>query len=259
MNTVLNINRLGLLLKRFFIENRQSELTFWGIAVFVFTLFNLSGSMSKMVSVEIFMFISGLIFAARTFKVLDNTASGMHYLLIPATQLEKLTTAIVLSTFYFFAMTMVAYVVGTVFGVSIGNVLFELNNPIHFPLFTAYPEMVIGGQAVQATGISLWSTFLSFATVQSIFMLGSITFKGNAVGKTMLTIILFFISMGIFEIFLLKSMMGTYHLNGTMVNLSMSADETMFESWHTVAQVVRVLLIPFFWTVAYYRLTEKEV
>lgn len=259
MNNILNLSRLTLLLKRFFIENRQRELTFWGIAIFVFTLFNLMGSSSKMSSVEIFMFISGLIFAAKTFKAFDNSASGMHYLLIPATQLEKLTVAILLSTIYFFVMTMITYIVGTVFGVTIGNLLFDSHNPIQFELFSTAPEIVIGGQAIQDSSFSLWETFVSFAIVQSIFMLGSIYFKGNAVGKTMLSLFTISLVLLIIEIFLLKMTFGSYHIDGQNITLSLAGNVSLFDGMLVGGKIVKLLLIPFFWTVAYYRLTEKEV
>ena len=58
MNTTLDINRLGLLLRRFFIENKQRELIFWGITVVVFTLMHLAGPQEKSISVEMFLYIS---------------------------------------------------------------------------------------------------------------------------------------------------------------------------------------------------------
>src|ERR1035437_198639 len=110
MNTTLDINRLGLLLKRYFIENKQRELTFWGISTVVFMIMHRTGS------VEMFMYIAGFIFAARTFKIFNYTPSGMHYLLIPATHAEKLIINIILSTLYFFIMFVITYIIGTTIG-----------------------------------------------------------------------------------------------------------------------------------------------
>ena len=103
MNKTLNINRLGLLLKRYFIENKQRELTFWGIATVVFMI------MHQSQAVTMFLFIAGFIFASRTFKIFGFTPGGMHYLLIPATHLEKLVTNILLSTVYYFGMFLLTY------------------------------------------------------------------------------------------------------------------------------------------------------
>lgn len=262
MNTTLNINRLGLLLKRYVIENKQRELTFWGIVTVVFTLMHLAGSQEKAISVQMFLYISGFIFAARTFKIFNFTPSGMHYLLIPATHLEKLTTAILLSIFYYFAMILLTYTVGTILGTSIGNMFFDQNNPIQFPLFQApeYHYIVNNGlHTSYKSGPGLLDTFIAFCGIQSVFILGSIYFKGNAIGKTILAIIGISIILGLIELFLLKVTFGTYHLNGQMLNLTITPEHTIFNGLEIAGTIFKYALIPFFWVVSYFRLTEKEV
>jgi hypothetical protein len=255
MNTTLDINRLGLLLKRFFIENKQRELTFWGITTVVFTLMHLAGSQEKSISVEMFLYISGFIFAARTFKIFNYTPGGMHYLLIPATHLEKLTTAILLSTFYYFVMVLITYSLGTIFGTTIGNFFFESNNPIVFALFNSIPDLYNNSHAP----MSLLNKFILFAGIQSVFMLGSIYFKGNAVGKTFLAITAISIVLGIIELLLLRITFGTYHLGEQMINISMVSEHGFLSALDTVSTVFAYALIPFFWIVSYFRLKEKQV
>jgi hypothetical protein len=261
MNTILDINRLGLLFKRYFTENKQRELTFWGITIFVFTLMHLAGSKEKAISVQMFLFISGFIFAARTFKVFSFTPSGMHYLLIPATHFEKLATSIILSTFYYFAMILVTYTIGTVLGTTLGNIFFDMHNPIQFALFQT-PEYYVNNHALHTSynhSSNLLNLFVAFAGIQSIFMLGSIYFKGNAVGKTFLAVIAISIALGLIELLLLKITFGTYHLNGQMINLSIPAGQELFPGSKIIGEIFMYSLIPFFWVVTYFRLTEKEV
>ncbi len=254
MNTTLGINRLGLLLKRFFVENKQHELTFWGITTVVFMLMHLSGAREKSVSVEIFLYISGLIFAARTFKIFGYTPGGMHFLLIPATHLEKLVSGIILNTFYYFGMILITYIIGTVFGTVAGNIFFETSHPIQFALFQFEPGINIAGHA----GASLFSNFITFALIQSVFMVGSLYFKRNAAGQTFLAISVFFIILVIIELLLIKTTFGTYHLNGQMVNLSITGDDFFFRA-KLLSRIIKFSLIPFFWIVAYFRLIEKQV
>jgi len=261
MNTTLDINRLGLLLRRFFIENKQRELTFWGITTVVFTLMHLAGAQEKSISVEMFLYISGFIFAARTFKIFNFTPSGMHYLLIPATHLEKVATAILLSVFYYFAMILATYIVGTTLGTTIGNIFFETNNPVQFALFQT-PEYYVNNHALHTSysaGRSLLNTFMAFAGIQSVFMLGSIYFKGNAIGKTILAIFGISLVLGLIELFLLKVTFGTYHLEGQMMRLTIPAGQDLFPGLEIVGTIFKYALIPFFWVVTYFRLTEKEV
>jgi len=262
MNTTLDINRLGLLFKRFFTENKQRELTFWGITIFVFTLMHIAGSRDQAISVQMFLYISGFIFAARTFKIFNFTPTGMHYLLIPATHFEKLTTAIILSTFYYFVMILITYTIGTVLGTTLGNLLFDLHNPIQFALFQSSSDFVVNGAPIHNSGPGLLNIFIAFAGIQSVFMLGSIYFRGNAIGKTMLAIIALAIVLSIIELFLLRVTFGTYHLSGQMINFNVNfSSDHMFGSQIAkgLASAFRYALIPFFWVVTYFRLTEKEV
>jgi hypothetical protein len=255
MNATLDINRLGLLLRRFFIENKQRELTFWGITTVVFTLMHLAGAQEKSISVEMFLYISGFIFAARTFKIFNYTPGGMHYLLIPATHFEKLTTAIMLSTFYYFAMIVITYTIGTTLGTTIGNFFFESNNPIVFPLFQSVPDLYNNGHAP----MSLLNKFIFFAGIQSTFMLGSVYFKGNVIGKTFLAITAISIVLVLIEIFLLKITLNTYHLDEQMMNVSISSEQTLLSAISIVSKIFAYALIPFFWIVSYFRLKEKQV
>lgn len=256
MNTTLDINRLSLLLRRFFIENKQGELTFWGIAIVIFTLLASAGSReSSISSFEIFLYFFGFIFAARIFKIFNHTPGGMHYLLIPATHIEKLATAILLSTFYFFAMILITYTIGTTLGTIIGNFFFESNNPIVFALFQSVPDLYNNSHAP----MSLVNKFILFAGVQSVFMLGSVCFKGNAAGKTILAITATAILLGIIELLLLRITFGTYHLGGQMINISMDSEQGFISALGTASKVFAYALIPFFWIVSYFRLKEKQV
>jgi len=254
MNTILDINRLGLLLKRYFVENKKRELTFWGIATVIFVLIHLTSSSDKSGLVEVFLYISGLIFAARTFKIFGYTPGGMHFLLIPATHFEKLVSGIILNTFYYFGMMMITYAIGTVFGIVAGNIFFETSNPIQFAFFHFDPNINIAGHA----GENLFSKFIAFALIQSVFMVGSLYFKRNAAGQTFLALSVFFIILVIIELLLVKVTFGTYHLNGQMINLSISGDDLFFRT-KLVGSIIKYSLIPFFWIVAYFRLIEKQV
>lgn len=255
MNTLFNINRLSLLLKRFFIEEKQRELTFWGISTFVFLIMHITGSNEKSSAVIIFLFISGFIFAARTFKIFNQTPGGMHYLLIPATHLEKLITAILLNTFYFFVMMVGTYLIGTTLGITLGNLLWETNNPIQFGLF----QSTMNFSEFNQPTLSLLDTFITFAGIQSVFMLGSIYFKGNSVGKTMLVIIAVSLAFALIELFLMKATFGSFSVNSQTFSLSINSPEDLFPGLEIIGKTIKYSLIPFFWIVSYFRLTEKQV
>ncbi|MDR3652791.1 MAG: hypothetical protein P4L34_07460 [Paludibacter sp.] len=251
MNTTLDINRLGLLLKRYFIENKQRELTFWGITIVVFML------MRQKVSAEMFLYISGFIFAARAFKVFNYTPGGMHYLLIPATHTEKLIINILLSTFYFFVMILVTYVIGTTIGTYLGNLIFGTYNSVNYELLNGSISIPWKDLTVHSTG--LIDIFFLFALIQSIFMLGSVYFNRNAIGKTFLALNGIGFIIGIMEMFIIKFSFGSYHFDGNTVYLTIFSNENFFSGYLTAAKIFKILLIPFLWVISYYRLTEKQV
>lgn len=253
MNTTLDIKRLGLLFQRFFVENRQREITFWGISIFVFMLVRDNSA------VEMFLMISGLIFAANMFKIFAYTPGGMHYLLIPATHAEKLVSSILLSIVYYFCMFLVTYTIGTWLGIQLGNLLFGLEKPLTFSFYQMDNTGVDwNGQMVHQIG--LLKTYVSFVITQSIFLLGSIFFKRNSVGRTFLSIMAISIVLIIIQLFLIKINFGTWNMNIQMNNtIFLPSGMKLFQNNVWIFKLLTYLTIPFLWLVSYFRLTEKEV
>jgi len=254
MNTTLNINRIGLLLKRYFIENKQLELTLWIIATVVFMLFH------KMNFAGMFLGIAGFIFAANSFKAFSITPNGIHYLLIPATHAEKLIAAIIINTFYFFAMFLITYIIGTTLGTVIYNFILSLDNPVNLSLIheSSSQLKLTNTPFFMGEDYKLLKLFTLFACSQSMFMVGSIYFMRNAAIKTLLVFYGFIIALIIIEVLIVKATFGTYSITKNMVGLSIKA-ENLFSGFYVVARIIPFLLIPFFWIVTYFRLTEKQV
>lgn len=255
MNTIFDINRLGLLLKRFFLENKQRELTFWGLATLVFILMHLSGSKDDTSTEFILIFIAGFIFAAKMFKIFNYTPGGMHYLLIPATHLEKLITAILLSTVYFIAMILITHVIGTTLGTTFGNMYWGTNNPIFFELIQSPADHTV----YLKLGMSLSNKIILFAAFQSVFMLGSIYFRRNAVGKTILAIIVVLMLLIYISALLKNTIFGIHTIGSQSHFINLASSEDSFKVEETIFTIIKYAFIPFLWIVSYFRLTEKQV
>ena len=251
MNTTFSFNRLGLLIKRYFVENKQHELSFWGIVIVVFMF------MHETTPIQFFFYVSGFIFAARMFKIFSYTPGGMHYLLIPATHLEKLVTAILLSTVYFFIMLLVSYSIGNTLGTELGNLILSREKPIDLDMFQLVSHSYgWGNHNFHYAGLP--AVFFNFALIQSVFLLGSVYFKRNAIGRTFMTFIFITIVIGLLEVLILRVTFGTFSLTGQNMNLTISGDN-LFPGFEQAGKIVKYLMIPFFWVVAYFRLTEKQV
>lgn len=248
MNTSFNINRLGLLLKRYFTENKQRELTFWGITIVVFMLMRNEGS------VITFMLIAGYFTAANAFRIFNHTPGGMHYLLIPATHTEKLVSSLLIHTVYFFAAFLVTYVTGTFIGINLENMIFGHNNPITFSLFNS----VFTG----TEGLNLfWYFIYAFVIVQAVAITGSLYFRRSAAMKTILTIFVVIFILGVIEAIMIKGIFGTYELSSQTLNLKIGPHEfdQLFPRFEIISKIIGLVILPFLWIVSYFRLTEKEV
>lgn len=241
---------VSLLLARYFIENKNRELLFWGIATLAFSLSIQSSSNTGLI------YLTGLIFADRMFKFFSNKPAAIHFLLIPATHLEKLISAILLSTFYFFGMILLSFSLGKIINFSILNLIFESDNAIYL--------FINQGQSLQdqfEMGISnLLTMFPTFASIQAIFILGSLYFKQNTIAKTMMSIVLILIGISTFQVLIFHNLMGDglFDMNLSVVQYYFSNDEVM-QPYKTWSIVFNYLFIAFLWVVSYYRLVEKEV
>lgn len=247
MKTTFSFERLGLLLRRFFIENKQKEIIFWAILTLVFVVIH------QEESVKMILYISGFIFAARQYKIFSNTPNGMHYLLIPATHTEKLTASILLSTIYFFTATMLAYVIGNIVGTNLINLILDRSTPIEWDLFVA-KEWMKNGES------PLFMLIKSFLFIQAVFMLGALYFKHNAIGKTWLTFFGLMIILGLFQLMLMKILWFDLELAGkSITSYSIQNQSSLDFLSGRVGEVLSYTITPFLWIVSYFRLTEKQV
>jgi hypothetical protein len=263
--TDFNFNRIGLLLQRYFTERYRPELMYWIITVIVFMFFR--NSVPTMVA---FICVMGAFYASRFFKEIHSPANGIAYYMIPATQLEKLTVGIFVTSFYYFIMMIIAYVTGNLLGTLLNNTLASMNflsgffnifhySPLQWNLFatSTFTANTITIPDVSAGTNNLVSLFTGFLFSQSIFLLGGIYFKSNQILKTILTFIVFSIFQSLFFSLEIKMIFGDMN-----VFMALAQKEKLEAIALTIRDVVRVffyLLIPFFWVVSYFRLTEKQV
>ena len=256
---ILNFNRLGLLFQRYFIERYRTELIYWVIMVIVFMFIrNVTPLMVGLIV------IAGVFYASRFFREIHSPGNGVAYFMIPATQLEKLTVGIVLTSFYYFAMMMVAYIIGNLLGTFLNNMLASININMYFwlNLFQYSPlQWQLFGNSVGAmvvehadTNFFFLSLFEAFLVGQSIYLLGSIYFKRNHFFATFLTTNVVGLILLIVFAIEARLLFGNFDVAS---NQSLS-----YDFGHTIGSILEIviwLIPPFFWVVSYFRLTEKQV
>ena len=254
MNSTFSFNRLVLMLKRYFIENKNKEIMYWGILILVFTLVH------KAETAKSLLYIMGFIFAAKQFKIFAYTPGGMHYLLIPATHLEKLISNILLTTVYFFTMILITYSIGNFIGTNLYNLIFNHSDPVTWEFFYSTNTQSFGNNLNLIHSNGFFDMFITFLTIQSTFMLGSVYFKRGALGRTWLTLFAISILVGIIELIILKGLFGEISTMRNMNSISIMANgSTTITIIENGFKIFSYLLIPYLWLVTYFRLTEKQV
>ena len=251
--TIFNFNRIGLLFQRYFTERFHTELIYWGIMVIVFMLIRNTTPL-----ILGLILIAGVFYAARFFREIHSRSNGVAYFMIPATQLEKLTVGIVMTSFYYFAMMIVTYVIGNLLGTFLNNMLASMDllglsifnySPLQWSLFetgTNVQFMRIGNSGY---GVMF---FVFFLFSQSVYLLGSIYFKSNQFLKTFLTTT-------IIQLFLLILFVVEIRLITGSSQLIIDPSYDFGKMIGKILHYVYYLLPPFFWVVSYFRLTEKQV
>ena len=254
MKTNFNIQRISLLLKRYFVENSYREIMFWSIIILVFTVFD------QRDFVKIVLYISGLVFSVNLYKELWNAPSSIHFFMIPATQIEKITVAVLLNTLYFFVMTLLAYFLGHMLIILVYHLILKIQIHINWDLFEATKTIFMNGKTYVSINNEFWKILGNFAFIQALSMVGSLYFKNNSTLKTMISIFGIAIIIGITQLLLMKIFLGDISLADSIVYINIAINNPNVPT--TIEYLIRFigyLLIPFLWLVSYFRLTEKQV
>jgi len=256
---IFNFNRTGLLFQRYFMERSYSELMYWGIIIVIFMF--LRNSVPAMTGL---ILVAGIFYATQYIREIHHPNNGIAYFMIPATQLEKLTVGIVITTLYFFAMMVISYVIGNMAGfnfmyyttkhVSFIRQMFGTGgyDTIYWFLFT--PSSVKMGNFPSGT-YQEWSYIIVdaimriFILCQSIFFLGGVSFKNNHIFKTTLVVITVLLSLYLLLYVETKLIIGDLRIDTSILKLR----------YKNILEISNLTLIPFFWIVSYFRLTEKQV
>lgn len=257
-NLQLSFPRLGLVLRNDLIKFYKPIL----LASLVFVGFTLvdylaqvndfltesgSGRIHHNETFGIILLLGGFVFSSFAFYELHHKEKGMHYLLTPASQLEKWLSRFILTSGTFALFIWLLYGLSTIIFSAITNSIWEL--PVT-------PFEWLGEDTLFLLRIYL--------VLQSIFIAGSIFLGRLSFVTTPITIgviglLLFLLTIAYIRILLIGITDGW--------DLSPNADYRNSTEWRNTVQFTLIpmleqvfwwTLAPFFWVVSYVRLTEKE-
>jgi hypothetical protein len=262
--SIFDFSRLLLLFRRYFAERKQTELIYWAIMILAFAFIR-----NWIPAIGVLIFVAGVFYAARFLREIHSPTNGVAYFMLPATQLEKITVAIVMTSFYYFAMMMLCYIVGNLLGTAFNNLMASVplvssgymemheifyHNPLKWVLF----ESTNGNWSINGgfPTVVYWSLFFRiFIPLQSIYLLGSIYFKNNQMFKTFFVtniVQVFFLVLFILE---MRLFLGVGDSIGKM---GPEEGNRMLSIFCDIMKWAGCLLPLFFWVTSYFRLTEKQ-
>ena len=156
----MNIKNITKLLKAYFYENWQNDLIFGFVIVMAISLFSMLISPFDAGVGNIAAVILMIYYPCRLFSKLHNSSSRMHYLMIPASNAEKVVTGMFLANIY--------YVLGVMLFLSIGILLGYGINKIFNPDIEATPNLfkyVFFSSSLSILEFYTWIAFTFFAAI----------------------------------------------------------------------------------------------
>jgi hypothetical protein len=274
-NNILSASRFGAYLKKHLVDNYRlyvmSLIVLTGLLLFalLFAVFAEPSIHTYTDLIPFFLiglYVAGLIFTSKSFDELGNKSRGMDYLLLPASHLEKFLTTLLITTIGFLSVYHVAFFLA----VKAGESILSLRNGTPLINDLAYNR--------QANG--WYINYFIWFVAQAMFLLGTVYFQKYSLIKTVLCFFIFLTGMYLINaifaqiffqkymrdwkqqfpfigvnIFLPRNMEAhtvQYSMNFVMLELPKRA-------WKPLLYFFEYFVPPILWTVAYFKLRDKEI
>lgn len=245
-----SIGRLALLVKRSFYMNQKSFLI--SLASLAGTLLTISllntytnngfFSLDSIVQTGLVtIFIAGYIMSSMAFKELNTPAKGQFYLLLPAKSIEKVTAA--------WLLTAIGYSIVALLSLSLISGLASLVNHL---IFKSQLNML------NPFTPTILKYMAGYVVTQSVFLFGAVYFRKNNFLKTVLGMFVVNVIMGAW----MALLVWIFFAQGNQyIGPETFADPIRMEAivrWGSQIAFWGILM-PFFFTLSYYTLKEREV
>lgn len=269
MNNTFNIKRLGLLVKRQWLESGKIHLIslgivagviigFYGLYFFTSIKDKTMGNNLGLYFREPLFFILGILFltiaANMHFSQLGQKSKLIVELMVPASTLEKFLVGLFFSTFMaFLSYILIFYLIDFAY-------VSELKSTYHFE---SVQKNYIGGvgEVVKRMNYPVYffeknlpmakPLYILPFLISSIFFLGSVYFTNSQYVKTMISLMVFCVS---FITFFVHASKYLFHDKVKNENYN-----TNFNGTEWGATIFLIALSIIFWAITYVRLREKEV
>ncbi len=257
MNQVLDIKRLGFLARRDMIDGwRGNAIASGAVAGSMFLLVVLQALFDGQQSMDYSSYLIGTLIiwgsisASLAFTSLHDKTKNENYLMLPASSVEKtlvrlLSVSVATPIFIMILISLASLIAEGVTAIFF-HTYFAALNPFQGMFFKILGYVII---------------------IQSVFFLGAAWFKKAHFIKTILTLILFSIVLGIVGAFMFRLLFASYFegfYNPKMIHFDMglmmeSEFPSLMNTLHIIGKVFLYgLLAPFCWVIAWLRVKETQ-
>ncbi|WP_142684017.1 hypothetical protein [Chitinophaga polysaccharea] len=268
-NNVFNVRRMQLYLQKHFTDHYRfygmGMLTIFGlmtgIAVLMITVardpFRQLSDLASFYYIG--LFFGGMLFTSRAFNELGSKEKGVDFLMLPASQFEKFITLLLISSIgYFIAYHISCYLSFKIIenaqqaaiGVKIEKDYLFLDNPKE-KVYIYYGYFIL--QAAFLLGATYFHKYSFIKTVLSVFVFGFALWLINCVIITLI--------FGFGNEFWKRSV--PFLLVGKLEGGPFSWHTTIYliPKWlqDTYLFMIKFVIAPVLWTIAYFRLKDQEI
>lgn len=201
------------------------------------------------------LFLGGLLFTSRAFNELASKEKGIDYLMLPASQFEKFLTLFLISTIGYFAFYHLSCYLS-----------FKIIENVQFSLIR---QTITRDYQFITDPDEKKYIYYSYFILQSIFLLGATYFHKYSFLKTVFCIFIFLFGLYVINSIVITLLFGfkggfwRRSIPFVLVNSPMSWHTQTYLIPHWLLDVylfiIRFILAPVFWTIAYFRLKDQEI
>jgi hypothetical protein len=279
---VFVFKRWWMLVNLYWVENKRlytlSLLAIGGLMMVGFGLTFMDFKFAMNSGIQVFVYYAGLYFAgclygSLVFAELNRKQEAIQYLLLPASQLEKLLCGLFFGVFLFFLVYNALFYLLDIPLVKLANALvwkMHLNKEINL---IDYPTEVFTPLDLKTNGHdggdknALLITLLMYFSIQSAYILGSVYFtRYNFIKTTIVLLLLGLIGFLFFNTIIDGSLPYGVSMKG-LFRWGFYDTNTKESRWVLFSPAVEAILLivvkwswPFLlWLVTFFRLKEKQV
>lgn len=249
-----SITRIILLIRKYIYENLYREIMFWCIVSISFM------ALDHRIFVLFVLFLSGLINGVHIYNYFLKKSNKMRFLMIPASQSEKILTIFALNTIYHFSMILIAYSVANLLVTFVYHYILKLQIPVNWDLFSVNNTIYINGYTQKIKQNVFFNIFGIFALCQSIFTFGFFYFNTNRFSKTVLSVITIGLGIMALQFGLFKYLWDVKHIsNAVYPVIVMLTDSTVPAIVDNAFLIAYYIFFPILWIISYFKFSEKQI